>query len=84
MPGLLVPILLTFGRSQPLSDNAALSIGLAGVLVAVLWQGGYQAGLLTSPDGGYPLGLPPMLPGLIVTVALGIYHLKAGPGAVMK
>lgn len=84
VPGLLVPILLTFGRSRPLSDNAALSIGLAGVLVAALWQVGYQAGLLTSPEGGYPLGLPPMLPGLIVTVALGIYHLKAGPGAVMK
>jgi SSS family solute:Na+ symporter len=84
VPGLLVPILLTFRRSRPLSDNAALSIGLAGVLVAALWQGGYQAGVLSSPDGGYPLGLPPMLPGLIVTVALGLYHLKGGLGAAMK
>ncbi len=84
VPGLLVPILLTFGRSRPLSDNAALSISLAGVLVAALWQGGYQAGILTSPDGGYFLGLPSMLPGLIVTVALGIYHLKGETGSVMK
>ena len=84
VPGLLVPILLTFRHSRPLSDNAALSIGLAGVLVAALWQGGYQAGFLSAPDGGYPLGLPPMLPGLMVTAALGIYHLRGGPGAEIK
>jgi len=71
VPGLLLPIILTFHPRAALSDAAALKIGLAGVLTAGVW-------LLTPAImrwlGGvgetYPLGLEPMLPGLLVTFIL--------------
>lgn len=71
VPGLLLPILLTFHPWITLSDKRALTIGLAGVITAGVW--------LLTPDVGrwlggagetYPLGLQPMLPGLLATLIL--------------
>ncbi|UCH11521.1 MAG: sodium:solute symporter family protein [Fidelibacterota bacterium] len=71
VPGLLLPILVTFHSRLMMSDLKALLVSFAGVGTAGFW--------LLSPRlvqwlGGsatdYPLGLQPMLPGLIVTVIL--------------
>jgi SSS family solute:Na+ symporter len=73
VPGLLLPILVTFHPRLMLSDVKALIICLAGVGTAGIW--------LLSPRlvqwlGGaadhYPLGLQPMLPGLIISFILVI------------
>ncbi|UCH61706.1 MAG: sodium:solute symporter family protein [Fidelibacterota bacterium] len=71
VPGLLLPILFTFYPRITLSDKRALTIGLVGVITAGIW--------LITPDVGrwlgggsetYPLGLQPMLPGLLATIIL--------------
>ncbi|MEE9465652.1 MAG: sodium:solute symporter family protein [Candidatus Neomarinimicrobiota bacterium] len=76
VPGLLVPILLTFRRKRSLSDDATLTLGLVGVCAAGLWQVGFRTGVLTGADGGYIWGLQPMLPGLVITAALGLLLMK--------
>ena len=65
VPGLLLPLLLTFTPRIALSDSRALAIALAGVFTAAAW-------LLTPMLTGdaYLFGLQPMLPGLLVTVIL--------------
>ncbi|MFB0515559.1 MAG: sodium:solute symporter [Candidatus Neomarinimicrobiota bacterium] len=68
VPGLLLPILLTFYPRITLSDGAALKVGLAGVLTAGVWL--LTPGIMRMLGGAgetYPLGLQPMLPGLLVT-----------------
>jgi len=71
VPGLLLPILLTFHPRLTLSDTAAMTVGLAGVLTAGLWL--ITPGVMRWLGGGgetYPFGLQPMLPGLLVTMIL--------------
>ena len=70
VPGLLLPVLLTFTPRVALSDSRALAIALAGVLTAAAWllTPGLTGG--TGPAGAYLFGLQPMLPGLLVTVIL--------------
>lgn len=71
VPGLLIPIMLTFTRRIILSDTQALVVGVAGVLTAGSWQ--LAPGIvrwLGGEGGSYPLGLQPMLPGLLVTLIL--------------
>ena len=71
VPGLLAPMMLTFTRRIILSDTMALIVGLAGVLTAGIWQ---LTPIVIRHLGGeasaYPLGLQPMLPGLLVTLVL--------------
>ena len=69
VPGLLLPVLVTFHPRLVLSDGATLTISLAGVLTAGAWLLTPTLGAAWAGDT-YPLGLQPMLPGLLVTLAL--------------
>ncbi len=60
VPGLLVPVLITFRPSVLLSDEQALLISIVGVGVAALW---YLLQYRFGSDSGL-LVLQPMLPGL--------------------
>ncbi len=71
VPGLLLPMLLTFHPRIALSDKGALTIGLAGVITAGVWLLTPSVGRwLGGGDEAYLLGLQPMLPGLLVTLIL--------------
>jgi len=64
-------MLLTFHPRIALSDKGALTIGLAGVFTAGVWL--LTPGVGSWLGGGgetYPLGLQPMLPGLLATLIL--------------
>ncbi|UCD38503.1 MAG: sodium:solute symporter family protein [Fidelibacterota bacterium] len=71
VPGLLLPILISFYPRVTLSDRAALTVSLAGVLTAGMWW--FSPHLIRWLGGSvttYPLDIQPMLPGLLVTIIL--------------
>ncbi len=66
VPGLLLPVLITFTRRVALTDRAAMTVALAGVATAATWALTPGAG----GEGTYLLDVQPMLPGLLVTMVL--------------
>ncbi|MCH7843407.1 MAG: hypothetical protein IID01_11645 [Chloroflexi bacterium] len=71
IPGLLAPMLVTFSSRWRLTDDAALAAGAAGVGVSLGW---YVWPTLSAAaaggSGAYLLGLEPMIPGLLISVAM--------------
>ncbi len=63
VPGLLLPVLVTFIGRPKLSDKAALMVGLSGSLTAIVWY----TGAMMLPATGPLLGIEPMIPGLILS-----------------
>ncbi|MCH7575581.1 MAG: sodium:solute symporter family protein [Candidatus Marinimicrobia bacterium] len=71
IPGLLAPMLVTFTARWQLTDDAAFAAGLSGVGVSLLWYIWPILSLTTvGGAGAYPLGLEPMIPGLLVSMAM--------------
>lgn len=80
VPGLLVPLVLTFTPFKPLPDLMVLLIGVAGVATSGLWHiiPLWLKPPLPGADIVYPLGLQPMLPGLAITMLLGLWGIILG------
>lgn len=72
VPGLLLPVLGTFLPAFSLTDRAALTVGCGGVVTGLGWH--FIPQLVQGPGavGGYPLGVEPMIPGLLMTLLLAI------------
>ncbi len=68
VPALLVPLLAAHSPRWRVGPRAALAAMLAGGSVSLAWL----APVLLRADAGYPLGLEPIYPGLIVSVAAWI------------
>jgi SSS family solute:Na+ symporter len=73
VPGLLLPVLATFTSAFSLTDRSVIMVGSGGVITAAAWQFIPQlARWLGASSADYPLGLQPMIPGLLVTILLAI------------
>jgi SSS family solute:Na+ symporter len=65
-PALLIPVLSAFIGGPRLSPAGALTNILGAGGVAAVWYGS----LYLTPDGSYWLGLQPIFPGLLVSIAI--------------
>lgn len=65
-PALLVPVFFSFVGKRRLSSGWALTSVIGGATISGLWL----LSKTMTPDGTYWLGLEPIIPGLLVTVAV--------------
>ena len=70
VPGLLVPVLLTFSDRWQLGDRQALLVGGGGLAMSALWYFVPRLFAGAAAPPAYLWGLEPMLPGLMVSVLL--------------
>ncbi|MFC1481128.1 sodium:solute symporter [Candidatus Neomarinimicrobiota bacterium] len=76
VPGLLIPMLISFVPAWSISDNDALLIGAVGIGIAAVWQLMPSVGVVAP--GTYLLGLQPMLPGIAGSLTVAMVRLKYG------